>query len=161
MRRRGVGARQYLAAGAWLLLPAMGVGQVPLATASDIDPVSGDCPALWYTDEQVAQGKRLFAGLCAECHGKDAAGTPNWRRPDANGNYPPPPLNGSAHTWHHSLEILRETIRNGGAPLGGVMPGFADKLSAQEIDAVIAWFQSLWSDEVYRIWSRMECKSDR
>ncbi len=33
------------------------------------------------------------------------------------------------------------------------MPPFNDKLSSDEIDAVIAWFQSLWPDEIYRVWS--------
>lgn len=109
----------------------------------------------WYTERQVAQGREIFIRHCAVCHGKDAAATPNWRRPDAAGNYPPPPLNGSAHTWHHPLPVLRETIQQGGAPLGGVMPGFAGKLSEQETDAVIAWFQSLWSDEIYQAWYRI------
>ncbi len=162
-RRRDSGAR-YPMIGAWFLAVSIGMTQESAVVASEnvppVVPSAGDCPARWYSDEQVAEGKRLFAALCAECHGKDAAATPDWRRPDANGNYPPPPLNGSAHTWHHSLEVLRETIQNGGAPLGGVMPGFADRLSMQEIDAVIAWIQSLWPEEVYRVWSRMNCKSD-
>ncbi len=34
------------------------------------------------------------------------------------------------------------------------MPPFNEKLSAEEIDAVIAWFQSLWSDEIYTVWVR-------
>jgi thiol:disulfide interchange protein DsbC len=106
----------------------------------------------WYTDEQVVQGKQLFAANCARCHGKNAESVPNWRKRDANGNYVPPPLNGTAHAWHHSLGILRQTIRKGGKPVGGIMPAFEDKLSDDQIDAIIAWFQSLWSDEIYSMW---------
>ena len=107
----------------------------------------------WYTSEQVAQGKELFAKHCAECHGPTAASTPQWRKPDQEGNYPPPPLNGTAHTWHHPLPLLRRILQEGGAKIGGKMPPFQDTLTAAEIDAVIAWFQSLWPDEIYTRWS--------
>ena len=107
----------------------------------------------WYTQEQVARGGPLFAKFCAECHGARAASTPEWREPDAEGYYPPPPLNGTAHTWHHQLPLLRRTILEGGVKFGGKMPSFAGKLNAEEIDAIIAWFQSLWPDKIYAAWS--------
>ncbi len=107
----------------------------------------------WYSSEQVAQGEKLFRQNCAACHGQNAEATPNWKQTDANGNYPPPPLNGSAHAWHHDLDLLRRTIREGGKALGGVMPGFADRLNAEEIDSIIAFFQSKWPDEIYRRWA--------
>ena len=110
-------------------------------------------PERWYSREQVAQGERLFGQNCAACHGLNAEATPNWKQADANGNYPPPPLNGSAHAWHHDLDLLRRMIRRGGASLGGQMPGFEDRLSAAEIDSVIAFFQSKWPDEIYERWS--------
>ncbi|UCH40721.1 MAG: thioredoxin fold domain-containing protein [Gammaproteobacteria bacterium] len=107
----------------------------------------------WYSDEQVAQGEKLFRQNCAGCHGQNAEATPDWKKTDANGNYPPPPLNGSAHTWHHDLDLLRRTIREGGAKLGGQMPAFEGVLNAEQVDAVIAFFQSKWSDEIYQRWS--------
>ncbi len=107
----------------------------------------------WYTPRQVAQGKILFAENCARCHGNNAQATAHWRRSDADGNFPPPPLNGTAHAWHHSLSLLRRTIREGGGQFGGKMPPFKDQLSPAEIDAIIAWFQSLWPDEIYARWS--------
>jgi len=107
----------------------------------------------WYSDAQLARGESLFLQHCAACHGRRAEGTSDWKRPDANGNYPPPPLNGTAHAWHHDLEVLRRSIRQGGKPLGGVMPAFADRLGDEEIDSVIAYFQSQWPDEVYRRWA--------
>ena len=138
-----------------LLFPA---SEAPVVIPKIVEPADSSVER-WYTAEQVIQGRELFAQHCAGCHGNNAAATPDWRKTDASGNYPPPPLNGSAHAWHHPLSVLRETIRRGGVPLGGVMPGFADKLSAQQIDAVIAWFQSLWPDELYQAWYRMEKES--
>jgi len=161
------GAKNRRKAGAWilaaiavitLLLLLYPTLETPVVVPKIIEPADSGTER-WYAAEQVARGRELFAQHCAGCHGKDAAATPDWRKTDANGNYPPPPLNGSAHAWHHPLSVLRETIREGGVPLGGVMPGFADKLSAQDIDSVIAWFQSLWPDELYQAWYRMEKES--
>ena len=106
----------------------------------------------WYTNDQVERGSAVFAQNCAECHGANAEATPNWRETTPDGKYPPPPLNGTAHAWHHPLDMLRRQIRLGGVPLGGVMPPFKDKLSAADIDAAIAFFQSKWNDELYGIW---------
>jgi len=32
------------------------------------------------------------------------------------------------------------------------MPGFKDRISEAEQDAVIAYFQDYWRDEIYRMW---------
>ena len=106
----------------------------------------------WYTPEQVEAGAALYSQHCASCHKPNAEGTADWKTRDANGKLPPPPLNGTAHTWHHPLGILRTVVRGGGAPVGGSMPAFADKLSPQEIDAILAWVQSHWSDRIYALW---------
>ncbi len=107
----------------------------------------------WYSAQQVASGEVLFKQNCASCHGQNAEGTADWKKTDANGNYPPPPLNGSAHAWHHSNELLKSTIQEGGIKLGGVMPGFSGQLSDKEIDSVIAYFQSKWPDDIYLKWA--------
>ncbi|MEH6579158.1 MAG: cytochrome c [Amphritea sp.] len=106
----------------------------------------------WYTQTQVDQGKQLFLANCAQCHGAAAQGTADWQTVQADGNYPPPPLNGTAHTWHHKLKGLKTTLKTGGAPYGGTMPGFADKLSDDQQDAVISFFQSKWNDKIYQAW---------
>ena len=106
----------------------------------------------WYTPDEVVKGKTLFLSHCASCHGQSAEGTTDWRRTDANGNYPPPPLNGSAHGWHHPLSSLEQTIAKGGAQFGGVMPGFSRTLSEDEVRATISYFQSFWSNGVYDRW---------
>lgn len=97
---------------------------------------------------RIANGKRVFTRHCAECHGANAEGDPNWRYRDASGQFPPPALNGTAHAWHHPLDELHGTIRDG----VNNMPAWGAVLSPEEIDDTIAWFQSLWPDEVYAAW---------
>lgn len=118
-------------------------------------PVAGR----WYTEEQVAAGEPLYQQYCAVCHAADGSATAEWRTLDENGNYPPPPLNGTAHTWHHPLDMLDHTIANGGAEYGGVMPGFGAALDQAQRHAIVAWFQSLWTDEIYGRWEAIDSRS--
>ncbi|MDH3537580.1 MAG: cytochrome c [Gammaproteobacteria bacterium] len=106
----------------------------------------------WFNQPFVDYGGKLFQQNCAVCHGSNAEGTSDWKQPDANGKYPPPPLDGSAHAWHHSIPQLARSIKEGSIPLGGVMPAFGDKFSDQEVLALIAYFQSKWPDKVYQVW---------
>lgn len=106
----------------------------------------------WYSAEQVSEGRALFRQYCAVCHGMKAEATPNWKTPDANGSYPPPPLNGTAHAWHHPLSVLDSVIRDGGQPVGGLMPAWGSVLNEAQRKAVIASFQDYWSDEIYQLW---------
>jgi mono/diheme cytochrome c family protein len=95
-----------------------------LAACSDNVPDQGMVPGRWYTAIQVETGAALYQTHCAACHAVDGSATAEWRTPDAAGYYPPPPLNGTAHTWHHPLEVLDDTIASGGVEFGGLMPGF-------------------------------------
>jgi thiol:disulfide interchange protein DsbC len=113
----------------------------------------------WYSDQLAQLGQQLFTQNCASCHGANAESTPDWRKKGPDGKYPPPPLNGSAHAWHHPLDMLRGTVREGGARIGGTMPPFKEKFSATEIDAVIAFFQSKWSDDIYGRWQQRQSSS--
>ncbi len=134
---------------------------VPLSVACSADDGAGDrVPGRWYTSAQVAAGEPLYQTNCAVCHGSDGSATPDWRTPDANGNYPPPPLNGTAHTWHHPLEVLDGTIRDGGAQFGGLMPGFGALLDEDDRLAIVAYFQSWWPDDVYARWAEIDARSD-
>jgi len=106
----------------------------------------------WYTQADLDLGATIYQEHCLQCHNKNAAGISDWMTTLDDGNYPPPPLNGTAHAWHHDIGTLTRTIKRGGVPLGGVMPGFENKLSDAEIRAVIAYFQSFWSDDIYSSW---------
>ncbi|MEX2468945.1 MAG: cytochrome c [Pseudohongiellaceae bacterium] len=110
----------------------------------------------WYSAAQMEQGAQVFAQNCAVCHGERAQGlSDDWRQRLDDGSLPPPPLNGSAHAWHHPLPVLLQVINQGGAEFGGKMPGFAELLSEQERLAAIAYFQSFWSEEIYAQWQQM------
>jgi len=109
-----------------------------------------------YDEALVHQGAEVFQANCAVCHGKNAEGDADWRKKGPDGKYPPPPLNGTAHAWHHSIPVLRRIIKEGTPRDEGNMPAWGDKLTEQEIDAVIAWFQSLWPDQVYAAWYEMQ-----
>ncbi|MCF6172282.1 MAG: cytochrome c [Campylobacteraceae bacterium] len=106
----------------------------------------------WYTKEQVVKGKKLFAANCSSCHGLKAEKTIKWRQKLADGSYPPPPLNGSAHAWHHSFAQLMRQINDGGAAYGGKMPGFRGALDENEKKDIISYFQSFWNDKIYKSW---------
>ncbi len=110
----------------------------------------------WYTQSQVEVGKVIYKKHCSSCHGKNAEATANWRQPLADDTYPAPPLNGTAHTWHHRLSALKKTISFGGIRWGGTMPGFKEYLSEKDQEAVIAFFQNKWSDEIYQAWLKRD-----
>ena len=102
--------------------------------------------------EKIKRGEAVYRANCANCHGPNGEATPGWRNPGADGRYPPPPLDGSAHAWHHSTETLETMIRVGSPAAIGGMPAWDGKLTNQQIDDVIVWIKSLWPDEVYDIW---------
>ena len=127
-----------------------GVSAIP---APSVTPRSAVDPAV------ITRGSEVYQKNCASCHGGMAQGVPNWQRPGPDGKYPAPPLDGSGHAWHHPQAALKLTIREGTARLGGNMPAWKDKLPDRDIDAVIAWMQSLWPEELYRAWYAMDQKS--
>lgn len=144
---------------AYRLLPGLSAGLVlSLLGACNDPPQTKTSPPLAASRTadaaQLARGAQLFRQHCASCHGERAQGAVAWQRPGPDGKYPPPPLDGSAHAWHHPHAWLKRTIRNGTVPQGGNMPAWGAILSDADIDAVITWFQSLWPEEIYREWER-------
>ena len=99
-----------------------------------------------------SRGLKLYQKNCASCHGKNAEGTPDWRKTESDGMFPPPPLNGTGHTWHHSTKVLVNLIKDGTAKIGGKMPAWKDKLSEQEINDILTWIKAQWTDEIYAAW---------
>ena len=107
----------------------------------------------WYSSSQVDKGRSLFQSNCAGCHGEKAQGiVADWRKPLPGGSYPPPPLNGSAHAWHHPLSNLKRMVGEGSINRGGKMPGFKSVMSEKDQLAVIAFFQNYWDDGIYVNW---------
>lgn len=107
---------------------------------------------------QLSRGGRLFQQHCAECHGANGEGDPNWRQRDAEGFFPAPPLNGTGHAWHHPQKMLHYVIKNGSPGGQGKMPAWGGRLNDQEIEDLIAWFKSKWPQPVYEAWYQMNEK---
>lgn len=124
--------------------------------ASAPPPVAAPAVARVSDPAVLARGQRIYQTHCASCHGPRAEGASGWHRRAPDGRFPPPPLDGSGHAWHHSFAWLKRTIQEGTRHAGGGMPGWGDKLSEQDIEAVIAWFQSLWPEELYQNWKAQE-----
>jgi mono/diheme cytochrome c family protein len=125
----------------------MRITLLPLALLGLAQAAAADDPA------QVALGAEAYAAECASCHGADLAGQPDWQTRLPDGTYPAPPHDASGHTWHHPDALLLDYIRRGGAALiGGSfksnMPGFADRLTEDEIQAVLTFIKSTWPAEV-------------
>lgn len=117
---------------------------------------NSDAKLRWYEESQAVLGAQVFSENCAVCHGVEAEGLyEDWKQRLDDGSFPPPPLNGSAHAWHHPLSVLLQVIDYGGEGLGGNMPAFIDQLEQSEKLAAIAYFQSFWSDEIYANWQQM------
>ena len=116
------------------------------------EPKADTVASRWYTAENVSRGADVFAQQCAACHGKLGQGNFTWRQRGADGKFPPPPVNGTGHAWHHPFRALGSQIKFGAPGGSGSMPGFAQTLSDQDVTDVIGWFQDKWSDEIYTAW---------
>ena len=132
------------------------------ATEADLEAASSapgsvpvDAPR-WYSSNQLELGAQVFADNCSDCHGPRAQGRfDDWKQTLPDGSFPPPPLNGNAHAWHHPLSVLLGVINQGGVAYGGKMPAFQASLNEQEKLAVIAYFQDFWSTQTYDNWLQM------
>lgn len=114
--------------------------------------------------EPIERGQRIFVETCAACHGSSGEGQPNWRTTNPDGTLPPPPLNGSGHTWHHGDGTLYKQVKLGGGYLDlpgfkSGMPGFGDQLSHQEIIDVLTYVKSLWGDQAVQGTTKREAQA--
>ena len=101
----------------------------------------------------ILKGKKLYKQYCASCHQSNLSGEVDWKGLDKDGRRKSPPLNGSAHAWHHSDEVLHKIIKYGFAKLvknyEGKMYGYGDKIDDQGIDNILSYIKSYWNDEIY------------
>lgn len=122
-------------------------------------PRSTVLPAVDPTPSLAAlnRGARLFQEHCAQCHGPEGQGHPDWQTP---GIVAAPPLNGTGNDWKRSRAELAAAIAAGVTRNGAVvMPGWKGRLDEGEINDLIAWFQALWPPEVYSRWQRTHTAS--
>lgn len=144
------------AAGLRLVVYAVAVGALVACSdeagvgksAESTQPSGFDAAAL-------ALGSRRYAELCAQCHGPEAQGHPDWQTPNDGTFTAAPPLDASGNAPKRSKTQLAATIRQGVRRDGvDLMPAWGGRLSDAEIDAIIAWFQSLWPPAVYGAWQQ-------
>ena len=107
------------------------------ASAEDISPMT------------IQLGQQLYAMNCAACHGANLQGQPDWKHRLANGRMPAPPHDVTGHTWHHSDRDLFNLTKLGVAAVMGDgyesdMPAFGEKLSDDDITAVLDYIKSTW-----------------
>lgn len=132
------------------LLLAMGTVGVlgwPLISSTAGSKPSGDPTDV----EQVALGETVYRENCADCHGANLEGQPNWKQRLPDGAMPAPPHDETGHTWHHPDQQLFDYTKLGGAavvpaPFKSAMPGFGETLSDDQIWAVLAFIKSRWPE---------------
>lgn len=139
-----------------LLALCMGVATSTTALAGEVSP-----PAL--DPERVKEGQAIYRQYCSSCHGGDAEGASDWREPNEQGELPPPPHNQEGHTWRHSDADLYEMITKGWRdPFNETdrltMPPFGEILALEEIEAVVTYLKSLWTEEQRRYQRRESVK---
>lgn len=92
------------------------------------------------TPDLVAQGRQIYLRECAKCHGERGQGYAD--HPGA------PPLDETGHAWHHPDQQIYGWIVNGKLAVAGEgMPALGDRLTDQEVRAVITYLHSLWAEE--------------
>lgn len=105
----------------------------------------------------LTEGATLYQANCAQCHGPHAQGHPDWETPSDGSFVAAPPLNGTGTDKQRSRAELRAVITQGRQRANEpVMPAFAGRLSAREMDAVMSYLQSLWPPEVYAAWQAQQ-----
>lgn len=101
----------------------------------------------------VSEGQKLYAVHCAQCHGADLQGEPDWQNRRPSGELPAPPHDQTGHTWHHPDEHLFAVTKYGIARFAPAdyksnMPGFIGKLTDRQINAVLAFIKSRWPRDI-------------
>jgi len=103
----------------------------------------------------IARGALVYQENCAQCHGPEAQGHPDWRHAKQQGYAAAPPLDGTGPVAKMKKSEIIAVIKNGvkynGQP---VMPSWQGRVNDQDIDDVITWFQALWPSDVYANWQK-------
>jgi mono/diheme cytochrome c family protein len=99
---------------------------------------------------QTAAGRQVYKAHCANCHGADLQGQPDWQTRLPSGRLPAPPHDASGHTWHHSDDQLFTIVKKGVSAIvpdyESDMPGFEGVLTDDQIRAVLDYIKSTWPE---------------
>jgi mono/diheme cytochrome c family protein len=99
-------------------------------------PAPSPSPAEPSPPDELARASELYIAHCQACHG-DAEGR--------GGTGAAPPHTAEGHTWHHPDAELKEWVMHG-KPFTA-MPGFADELTEEEVDAILTLIKTWWTEE--------------
>jgi mono/diheme cytochrome c family protein len=99
--------------------------------------------------DQISVGKRAYVQQCAICHGVNLNGQPNWQTPLPSGGRLAPPHDLTGPTWRSSDKQFFEITKYGGQRFSppdykNFMPGYENRLSDEEIWAILAYIKSTW-----------------
>ncbi len=105
--------------------------------------------------QRVARGAKLYQENCAQCHGPQAQGHPDWKRAHKEGFAAAPPLNGTGTdvklTQAQMVDVIHKGARNKSVM---VMPAWKGRVTDEQILDIISWYQALWPADVYQQWRR-------
>jgi mono/diheme cytochrome c family protein len=133
--------------GPLVALTVLAVAALALYLGGVIAPARQDDP------QRLARGFELYSTHCAACHGANLEGQANWQQRGADGLLPAPPQDETGHTWHHPDQQLFQIVKLGTAALVGgdyktSMTGFGDRLSDDEIRAILDYIKSGWPEAI-------------
>jgi mono/diheme cytochrome c family protein len=107
---------------------------------------------------QMAAGEKLYNGACIACHEEDGSGAPRI--------YPPLPGNANLQSADASsaLRIIldgAESVTTARAPNKGSMPGYAAKMTDQEIADVTNYIRNAWGNAAPLVTAEQVAKARR
>ncbi len=133
---------------------------VPPAENSAAPTATASAPLRDFSVENLSRGSALYGEHCLQCHGPGAQGHPDWQTPSDGSFSAAPPLNGTGNDWKRTRSQLLAIIKNGASRNGyPVMPAYDGRLADDDIESIIAWFQTLWPPEVYQRWLKANAAS--
>jgi len=142
---------------AWALVGAAAVAFLALLTADSWWPVRSAHSLSASQPEQVTRGERVYREQCEICHGLRGRGE-NPATPQGGmkpgGGYISPALDGTGHMHHHSPDVLLGYLKDGSPAQDSPMRSFKDRISEDDMRAVLAYLWSLWPPTIQSAYER-------
>ena len=124
-----------------LILPAIALVMFVLGVISNkYFFTSSSNGSLEASTTTVAKGETLYNTNCSICHGIKGSGVID----DKSRTFLAPPLDESAHAWHHTDGDLIDIILNG-SPRNPKMIAWKSILSEDDASSIVEYIKSLWS----------------
>ncbi len=130
--------KKWIFAALFILVLTACTTNTPTAIVTAV-PTSIPTPTTPPTPNPIALGRATFTRTCATCHGQNAEGYAN----DLNA----PALDATEHASEHPDPQIHDWIVNGKLGMGRQMPPQGENLSDEDVHAVIAYLQTLWTAE--------------